>query len=204
MLQQTQVDRVIPFYRAFLKRFPTVTSLAHAPLIEVLRAWQGLGYNRRGKYLRDAAQIIVRQHASRFPKRAEDIEALPGVGHYTARAICAFAYNTPDVFIETNIRTVFTHHFFPYKKSVTDAELLLLITKALSYTQKNGISVRDWYAALMDYGAHLKKSGIKINSKSKHYTKQSKFEGSRRQESARELRKLIGGGASESALRKFL
>ncbi len=197
MLQQTQVERVIPFYANFLKQFPTAKALAKAPLSKVLVAWQGLGYNRRAKFLHEAAKVIAK---SGFPNTVEGMEALPGVGHYTARAVAAFAFNKPEVFVETNIRTVFFHHF-EFKKQMSDAELLPYVAESL---RRSKMQPRDFYAALMDYGTYLKKQGIKLNSKSKHYTKQSKFEGSARQKRAAALRDLLKAGASEAELEKVL
>jgi len=176
MLQQTQVDRVIPKYQAFLKQFPTVQKLAAAPLSDVLILWQGLGYNRRAKLLHQCAQVVVHTHKGRFPRDFEALKALPGVGPYTAGAICAFAYNQAVPLIETNIRTVFIHHFFHDKTDVSDAALVRYI--ALTMDHKNP---REWYWALMDYGSYLKKTVGNLNVKSKHYVKQSKFQGSDRQ-----------------------
>ena len=188
MLQQTQVERVIPFYLKFIKRFPTPQALAQAPLTDVLSYWQGLGYNRRAKYLQGAAKMLTRDLNSVFPKNVEELETLPGVGPYTARAISAFAYNQPEVFIETNIRTVFMYFCFPNKKKVSDTEIFPLVAMAL---KKSNMSPRDFYAALMDYGAYLKKKGIRLNSRSRHYLKQSKFEGSARQLRGAIVRELL-------------
>ncbi len=188
MLQQTQVERVIPFYKKFLQEFPDAQTLARVPLSKVLKAWSGLGYNRRAKYLHEAAKIIARDFGGIFPKKAEELEKLPGVGPYTARAVAAFAYNVPEIFIETNIRTVFIHFCFAHKKQVSDKEILPRVAEAL---KKSNMPPRDFYAALMDYGAHLKKQGIKLNTKSKHYIKQSKFEGSSRQLRGAILRELL-------------
>lgn len=216
MLQQTQVARVIPKYEAFLKRFPTFSALAKAPLIDILKEWQGLGYNRRAKYLHEAAKVICSAKAS-FSELAplsrlasgtfasqfttEFLESLPGVGPYTARAVSVFAYNRPEVFIETNIRTVFTHFYFPDIEKVSDKEILPLIERDL---KKSKMEPRDFYAALMDYGSHLKASGVRINNKSKHYAKQSKFEGSARQKRAALLRDALKAGKSEKELEKLL
>ncbi len=90
MLQQTQVERVVPYYKSFLKKFPSARALAKAPLAEVLGVWQGLGYNRRAKMLHAAAKEVVKRGA--FPKSVSELEALSGVGPYTARAVAAFAY----------------------------------------------------------------------------------------------------------------
>ena len=177
MLQQTQVERVIPYYRAFIKKYPTARRLAAAPLAEVLKAWQGLGYNRRAKMLREAANKL-----SRVRLRADDseliekLEALPGVGSYTARAVAAFAFDRDTVFVETNIRTAVIHHFFQDRKSITDKEILAVLETVMPQGRS-----REWNLALMDYGAHLKRSGIRLNRRSRHYVKQSKFAGSSRQ-----------------------
>ena len=205
MLQQTQVERVIPKYKAFLREFPNVSALANSSLSKVLGQWQGLGYNRRGKFLHEAAKAVIRDFGGTFPTTPEEIEQLPGVGHYTARAVAAFAYNYPDTFIETNIRTVFTHFYFSPRlnlgETVDDKELLPLIERDF---KKSKMEPRDFYAALMDYGSYLKKSGIKINKQSKHYTKQKKFEGSERQLRGAILRELLKQPQTLSVLIKKL
>ncbi|HEY4517324.1 MAG TPA: A/G-specific adenine glycosylase [Candidatus Paceibacterota bacterium] len=186
MLQQTQVERVIPFYKKFLKKFPTPRSLAGARLPDVLKVWQGLGYNRRAKFLHESAKVIAKNG---FPKEPVEIEQLPGVGHYSARAIAIFAFNKPEVCIETNIRTVFFHHFFKNHKKVSDAQIKRYIARTLDHENP-----RKWYSALMDYGAYLKQSGVRLNSKSKHYIKQSKFDGSHRQLRGRILKMALTEG----------
>lgn len=199
MLQQTQVERVIPFYKKFLKQFPTMKVLVAATLSDVLRAWQGLGYNRRAKMLQAAAQEVVENHHGKFPKTPEELEELPGVGPYTACAVAAFAYNQDVVFIETNIRTVVTHHFFPKRKKVSDVEILKILEQAFPKGKS-----REWYSALMDYGASLKKSGVQINAKSNQYTKQSQFFGSLREARGAILRELAKGVAKEQRLTGLL
>jgi A/G-specific adenine glycosylase len=194
MLQQTQVERVAPFYTKFVWKFPNAKKLAGAKLSEVLRQWQGLGYNRRAKFLHLAAKQIAKRG---FPRWTEDIEALPGVGRYTARAVSAFAFNEPVVLIETNVRTVFLHHFFKRRKTVSDNTLLPLVERAL---KESGMEPRDFYAALMDYGSHLKKSGVKVNAKSSHYSKQPRFVGSARQLRGAILRELLKHHATVSML----
>lgn len=176
MLQQTQVDRVVPYYKAFLKQFPNIKSLAEAPLSDVLRAWQGLGYNRRAKMLHNAAKVVVVNYGGRLPKTYSDLVSLPGVGDYTAKAVRTFAHNKPEVMIETNIRTVFIHHFFPKKDTIHDDALLPFIEQVLD-TKNPAI----WYAALMDYGVHLKKLHTNPSRKSAHHTKQKPFKGSDRE-----------------------
>ena len=109
MLQQTQVARVLPKFAEFTTRFPTIDALAAAQLSAVLQAWQGLGYNRRAKYLHSAAQAI----AAGAPIATQaDLMALPGVGVNTAGAIMNYVYQVPTAFVETNIRTVYFNHFF--------------------------------------------------------------------------------------------
>jgi len=188
MLQQTQVPRVIPKYQAFLTAFPTVQALAGAPLSEVLTLWNGLGYNRRAKFLWQTAQQVTREHGGVFPAAKEALVRLPGVGPNTAGAIAAYAYNQPVVFIETNVRTVFIHHFFQDRTGVADGELLPLVEAAIPPDNP-----REWYWALMDYGTHLKQTVGNVSRASKGYVKQSKFQGSRRQIRGQVLRLLTAG-----------
>ncbi len=203
MLQQTQVERVMPKYRLFVQTFPTVRALAQAKLSDVLAVWSGLGYNRRAKFLHEAAQKIVQEYQGTFPREPEMLEQLPGVGQYTARAIVVFAFDRPEVFIETNIRTVSTHFCFSdVVEKVSDAEILPLVAAALPLAEHEGLSPREWYAALMDYGAYLKRNGIRINSKSKHYAKQSKFSDSNRQLRGAIVRELLQKPATAQALAK--
>jgi A/G-specific adenine glycosylase len=106
MLQQTQATRVGPAFKAFMARFPTVRDLARASRGEVLRAWAGLGYNRRAVALSDAAKTIVSRHRGRVPRDPDDLRRLPGIGPYTARAVAAIAYGVPVAAIDTNVARV--------------------------------------------------------------------------------------------------
>tara|TARA_B100001245_G_scaffold112184_2_gene82207 strand:+ start:4291 stop:5082 length:792 start_codon:yes stop_codon:yes gene_type:complete len=173
MLQQTQVDRVIPKFQAFVARFPDEKVLAEAPLADVLRQWQGLGYNRRAKYLHQAAKAIVQ--LGEFPNDQEGLMTLPGVGKNTAGAIMAYAYNQPVVFIETNVRAVYIHHFFASSDQVDDKDIQLQLEQTIDHENP-----RQFYWALMDYGSWLKKQGIKP-SRSRHYKKQAPLKGSIRE-----------------------
>lgn len=186
MLQQTQVDRVLPKYRSFIKKFPTFKALAEAPLQSVLAEWKGLGYNRRALGLKRAAEAVMKNHKGELPAVYRELVELPGIGPYTAHALRAFVWNEPDVFIETNIRTVYIHHFFPKSKNVPDAKLMPLIEKTLD--KKN---TREWYYALMDYGSHLKKTLGNISQRSGSYMKQSRFKGSRRELRAAVLHAVV-------------
>ncbi len=176
MLQQTQVTRVIEKYKSFLAKFPTLESLAQASQGQVLKEWVGLGYNRRALFLKKGAEFVVKDLKGKFPKEVVELQKIPGIGHYTARAVATFAYNKKHSFVETNIRTVFLHEFFSDTDLVCDKEILKLVEQTLDTDNP-----RHWYYALMDYGVYLKRE-LKINNKkSKQYTRQSKFIGSRRQ-----------------------
>lgn len=185
MLQQTQVNRVCVKFPLFIRRFPDMRALAKAPQRQILKAWQGLGYNRRAVHLKRLAQILVSRFNGKIPSSPEDLVGLPGIGKATAGALCAFAFNKPVVFIETNIRSVFIHHFFKTRHSVRDEELFPYLRR---YLDKN--NPRKWYSALMDYGVHLKEVNANPSRKSVHYRRQGLFEGSRRQLRGRIIRLL--------------
>ena len=163
MLQQTQVERVVPYYASFLKRFPSLAKLANASLGDVLRAWQGLGYNRRAKMLHACAQTVVHTYRGKFPRTQSELMKLPGIGHYTAGAVMAFAFDECAPIIETNIRTVYIHHFFHDEIDIPDSKIVQLTVRTLDKENP-----REWYYALMDYGAFLKKTVGNQNVRSKH------------------------------------
>lgn len=189
MLQQTQVARVIPKFEAFVKVAPDFKTLAKLSQKKLLILWQGLGYNSRALRLQRAAQEVVTHHDGVVPKNKTSLIALPGIGPYTAGAIRVFAWNLPDIFIETNIRRVFIHEFFGDRTNISDKQILPLIEQTLPKENP-----RSWYEALMDYGATLPKI-LKSNPniKSKHYAKQSKFSGSDRQLRGKILRLALAG-----------
>lgn len=187
MLQQTQVPRVLEKFAIFTERFPTLQALAAASLGEVLAAWSGLGYNRRAKYLWQAAQQVMQGYAGQLPASREALLGLPGVGPNTAGAIVAYAYNQPAVFVETNIRTVVLHHFFAGSAAVADAQIAAVVAQTLD--QQNP---RQWYWALMDYGTHLKRQTRGQLERAQAYRRQSRFAGSRRQLRGQIVRLLIG------------
>ncbi|CAN5184886.1 endonuclease III [soil metagenome] len=185
MLQQTQVQRVIPKFHDFLQMFPDVTTLAQAPLAEVLKAWSGLGYNRRAKFIWHTAQQIQQEFKGIFPDTITELVTLAGIGKNTAGAVMAYAFNRPEVFIETNVRTVYIHHFFQDHTSVSDAELYDSVKRTLDHEHP-----REFYWAIMDYGSNLKQTVGNLNKFSSTYNKQSKFEGSKRQVRGQVLRIL--------------
>jgi A/G-specific adenine glycosylase len=176
MLQQTQVVRVIPKFTLFIELFPNWEALARAPLSEILTVWQGLGYARRAKFLQAIAFNVVNIYKGELPKRIAELEQLPGIGAYTARAIATFAYNHSCALIETNIRTVYTHHFFSHTHTIHDTDIHACVEQTLFVNKP-----REWMYALMDYGSHLKSQGISYNARSKHYVKQKPLAGSVRE-----------------------
>jgi A/G-specific adenine glycosylase len=189
MLQQTQTERVIPYWERWMSLWPAPRALAEASMEEALREWSGLGYNRRGRFLKNCAEIIVKDHGGRVPETPETLLPLPGIGSYTSGAIACFAYNYPAVFIETNIRAVVIHFFFNDRKDVRDEEIIPILESALDRENP-----RKWYWALMDYGAALKKLTVNPNRRSAHYARQSPFEGSFRQMRGMVVKSLLSKG----------
>ncbi len=194
MLQQTQIPRVIGRYEAFLAAFPDPASLARAPLERALGLWQGLGYNRRCLGLRRAAGEIVSRFDGAVPRSVEDLESLPGIGPYTARAVASFAFDRPVAFIETNIRRTFIHWFFPGRTVVRDRDIMPLVERTMDRHRP-----REWFNALMDYGSWLARATPNPNRRSAHHVRQPRFEGSRRQARGRVLALLVGGRPRRAA-----
>ncbi len=190
MLQQTQVERVRGSYPVFLRAFQDFAALAAAPQREVLAAWSGLGYNRRALNLQRTARRVVDEFGGKLPADPEVLATLPGIGPATAGAVAAFAFGRPVAFIETNIRTVFLHLFFPKRDGVRDAEILPLVAATLDRRDP-----RTWYYALMDYGVMLKREAGAGNARSAHHARQSPFEGSDRQVRGAILKTLLKRGS---------
>jgi A/G-specific adenine glycosylase len=174
MLQQTQTDRVLQKYDQFIALFPDFRSLAEAHLQDILQAWIGLGYNRRALSLKKIAQIVINEFDGVLPSSAKELLALPGIGKYSAEAIRAFAFNQPTSFVETNIRTVYIFFFFNRRNDVKDRDILRLVEETVDTTKP-----RQWYHALFDYGAMLKRHNGPVHKVSR--PKQSRFQGSDRQ-----------------------
>ena len=219
MLQQTQVARVLTRWPEWLERFPTVESLAAAPTSEVLAAWQGMGYNRRALALKAAAEAVTRDRDGVFPQDADELKALPGIGPATAQGIRAFAFDLPGVYLETNVRAVMLHHLFPDVPGVPDRELTPLVRATcpdapgaargegaadaepspFAVPQDADDTPRSWYYAMLDYGAWLKRAVPNPSRRSSSYTRQSRFEGSRRQKRAHLVRMLLDAQSAGAA-----
>jgi A/G-specific adenine glycosylase len=183
MLQQTQVARVLLKYKEWMKVYPTLKMLKKATLQEILMLWQGLGYQRRAKALYEIAQCYTR-----IPKVFSELCDMPGIGPYTASAVCAFAYNKfSHPMLETNIRTALIEEYHQGEEAIHDGllydDLSRLVTNKVVVT----VGARVWYWALMDYGAHLKENKISHNIKSAHYVKQTTYKGSIRELRAKTL-----------------
>lgn len=199
MLQQTQVGRVIPKFEAFIDAFPDEKTLAASDLADVLVHWQGLGYNRRAKFLHDGAKRIIDEFDGQFPTQRSDILSLPGVGPNTAGAIEAYAFNRPSVFIETNIRTVYIHHCFDDQEAIDDHAIRRVLTETIDHEHP-----REFYWSLMDYGTWLKANGVRNVRRSKHYRKQAPLEGSVRQVRGKIVAVLGAGPQKEPELRAVM
>ena len=191
MLQQTQVSRVLPKYEEFLREFPTLEVLADASQSSLLRTWQGLGYWNRALRLRDAARVIVNEYEGKFPRDPATLMTLPGVGSYTAGAVACFAFGSAEPFLDTNIRRVYLFFFFPGEDDVSDSRIMEIARRAV-WTE----DPREWGYALFDYGA-IELRDRAINRRSRHYSRQSAFEGSFRSFRTQALRHVLAqDGAS--------
>jgi A/G-specific adenine glycosylase len=187
MLQQTQVERVLRKYPEFLRRFPDIRALAGASRHEVLSAWQGLGYNRRALSLHGAARKVMHEFHGEIPLDRTILDSFPGIGSATAGAIVVFSTDRPEIFIETNIRRVYIHLFFPGAGRVRDREIVPILERTLDRDRP-----REFYYALMDYGSILKGRAGNPNTRSASYSRQSPFQGSDRQVRGIILRHLLG------------
>jgi A/G-specific adenine glycosylase len=195
MLQQTQVNRVITYYKAWVQQWSTIHLLAIASRHDVLHAWMGLGYNTRAIHLQKAAQIIVKDFQGDVVQAMKHYEQLPGVGRYTSQAVLIFATNADLFTVDTNIRRILIHEF-DLPETVSNKMIWELAQRCLPEGRS-----RDWHNALMDYGAlHLtaQKTGISPQ------TKQTQFEGSDRQLRARIIRILLQHDKTFTALKKTL
>jgi A/G-specific adenine glycosylase len=196
MLQQTQVDRVIPKFNDFIYKFPDINTLALSSLADVLTLWNGLGYNRRARFLHNSAKKIMEEFGGKIPETLSELITLPGVGPNTAGAILVYACNQPVIFIETNIRSVYFYHFFLDSAAISDNELAQVMKRTIDTEHP-----REFFWALMDYGVYLKKQGAGQISKSEHYKKQSPLKGSLRETRGQIVRALTARDMDEQVLR---
>ena len=149
MLQQTGVGRVLPVYASFLERFPTLVVLADAPVSDVIRAWSGMGYNRRAINLQRAARVIVEEYGGVIPRDPRVLETLTGIGRYTAAAIACFAFRRPVPVMDTNIRRVLGRLLVGHND--IDAETGWALAETA--VPRDGGRASSWHQALMDLGA---------------------------------------------------
>lgn len=148
MLQQTQATRVEPAFRAFMRRFPSLRALAAASRADVLRAWSGLGYNRRAVMLHEAARVIVRDHTGRIPRDAATLRTLPGIGPYTASAVAALAFGEPVAVVDTNVRRVLGRLILGRDAG----EVTMVEATELAQAWLDRSDPATWNQALMDLG----------------------------------------------------
>lgn len=214
MLQQTQVHRVTGKFDSWIKRFPDWQALAKASTKDVLQEWSGLGYNRRALFLKRIAETITDKGKTKgvLPKTVDELTRLPGIGPNTAGSILAFAFNIPHPFIETNIRSVYIHHFFAEIekvggkkacKKISDTEIMPLIEKTLR-SKNIARNPREWYWALMDYGSYLKKNLPNPSRQSVHHVKQKAFKGSNRELRSKILKLIMKQSLTSEMIEKQL
>lgn len=153
MLQQTQVGTVVPYYKEWLRRFPTFTALARASENDVLHAWQGLGYYARARNLHSTAKFVIDRRRGRFPRQIQQIRDLPGIGKYTAHAIATFAFDAPVSIVEANVSRVLSRVFdmrIPIDSTAGQTALWKRATALVSPK-----SPRQYNSALLDLGATI-------------------------------------------------
>ncbi len=193
MLQQTQVNRVIPKYEAWFAAFPTVHDLAKAPVSEVLHYWSGLGYNRRALNLKKTATVVSENYQGNFPQTEKELLALPGIGQYTARAIMCFAFDQQVAVVDINVKKVILTQLLKGPETINVADTTDIKENKVSDKEIAAIAetlvpqgkAYDWNQALMDYSSlMLKKEKIDV-------PKQSTFKGSRRYYRGRIVKQLL-------------
>ena len=210
MLQQTQVARVMNYWDRWMALFPTADALAASDTALVLEMWQGLGYNRRALALKRACEKCSLEYGGVLPRTEDELISLPGIGPATAAGIMAFAYQQPAVYIETNVRSVFLHELFPNAEGVSDKELIPYVRDvcpvAVDDASVQVFGPREWYYALLDYGADLKKRVSNPSRRSAHHTRQSKFSGSHREKRSVVLRLVLAApeGVGRAEIRAAL
>ena len=149
MLQQTQVQTVIPYFNKFRKKFKTLRSLSKSNEKQVLKLWEGLGYYRRARNLLATSKLLVKKYDSKLPSNKEEVKKLPGVGEYTANALLGLIHNQPKIAIDGNVMRVFARLLNKKKEKINYERLILLNKKKLFHINRNA----DFVEALMEFGA---------------------------------------------------
>ena len=199
MLQQTQVVRVIEYYKKFLQRFPTVQDLARASWEEFLPYYQGLGYYARGRNMLKAAQTVVNEYQGAFPRDKKLLESLPGVGPYTASAIMSFAYGENHLAWDTNLKRVIGRFFLGSKHLVTDEAF---------WEEKFSMPKKEMNAALMDFGSALcvarpKCEACMLRSRCQYYREKGAQE-TRQKSRPGNTEKVVSGQWKDAQVQVFL
>lgn len=195
MLQQTQVTRVIEYYKTWMEKWPIIQKLANEKYKNVLQTWMGLGYNRRALYLHNTSKVIVDDFQGNVLTAMKHYGKLPGIGLYTSKAVQIFSANADIATVDTNIRRIFINEFY-LEETLPDKELFQIAERCLPIGRS-----REWHNALMDYGAMFltsRKTGIKPK------IQQSQFKGSNRQIRGEILRMLLNEKRTEYQLNQQL
>jgi len=181
MLQQTKVKTVIPYFKAFLRNFPTLKALSLSKESKVLKLWEGLGYYRRARNLLATSRILVNEHNSKLPKELINIKKLPGVGDYTANALSAFIHEQPTIAIDGNVKRVFSRVLNKNENEIDYKKLIEINKTNLLETKRNS----DFVEALMEFGALICKPkepkcpNCIIKNMCKYFKSDKKFQGTK-------------------------
>ena len=177
MLQQTQVNTVIPYFKKFTKKFKTLKSLSRCSEQKILKLWEGLGYYRRARNLLLTSKILVNQHHSRLPKTIKEIKKFPGVGDYTANALLSLVHNKPGIALDGNVKRVFSRIINKKESKINFDQFIEVNKKEFFNTKRNS----DFVEALMEFGALIckpkdPKCGIcNLNKKCKYFNSSKKI-----------------------------
>ena len=177
MLQQTQVNTVIPYFKKFTKKFKTLKSLSRCSEQKILKLWEGLGYYRRARNLLLTSKILVNQHYSKLPKTIKEIKKFPGVGDYTANALLSLVHNKPGIALDGNVKRVFSRIINKKESKINFDQFIEVNKKEFFNTKRNS----DFVEALMEFGALICKAkdpkcGIcNLNKKCKYFNSSKKI-----------------------------
>ena len=178
MLQQTQVKTVIPYFKKFINKFPTLESLAKCSEKQILKLWEGLGYYRRARNLLASSKILVKKYNSKLPNTFEEVKKLPGVGDYTANALLGLVHNKPTIAIDGNVKRVFARILNKKESNVNFEKFIKINKNKLLNSKRNS----DFVEALMEYGALIctpknpKCGTCSLNKACKYFNSSNKIE----------------------------